>query len=97
METTNYIFFFKGLMNMEINIGFNDVEDLIHFQAQLNDIWLDFMFIHTFATNVTSKRNGYLLLISQASCCLRNDVKNRGRWLGGGRKFSKTIQILVIL
>jgi hypothetical protein len=31
METTNYIVFFKGLKNMEINIGFNDVEDLIHF------------------------------------------------------------------
>jgi hypothetical protein len=56
-----------------------------------------FMLVHTFATNVTSNKSGYLLLISQAFYCLRNDVKNRGGWLGGGRKISKTIQILVIL
>jgi hypothetical protein len=31
METTDYIVFFKGLKNMEIDIGFNDVEDLTHF------------------------------------------------------------------
>jgi len=31
METTNYIDFFKGFKNMETDIGFNDVEDLIHF------------------------------------------------------------------
>jgi hypothetical protein len=33
METTNYIVFFKGLKNMEIDMGFNDVEDLTRFQA----------------------------------------------------------------
>ncbi len=31
METINYIVFFKGLKNMEIEIGFNDAEDFIHF------------------------------------------------------------------
>ncbi len=31
VEATNYIDFFKGLKNMEIYIGFNDVEDFIHF------------------------------------------------------------------
>ncbi len=33
METIDYIVFFKGLKNMEIDIGFNDIEDLIHFQC----------------------------------------------------------------
>jgi hypothetical protein len=64
MQTTDYIVFFKGLKNMEIDIGFNDVEDLIHFQAQLSDTWFNFMLIHTFATNVTLNRSGYLLLTS---------------------------------
>jgi hypothetical protein len=44
---------------------------------------LDFMFIHTFAMNVTSNRSGYLLLTSQASFYLRTNVKSRGgvaRW-----------------
>jgi hypothetical protein len=50
VETIDYILFFKGLRNMEIDIGFNDVEDFIHFQAQLSDTWLDFMLVHTFAT-----------------------------------------------
>ncbi len=31
METIDYIAFFKGLKNMEIDIDFNDVEDLVHF------------------------------------------------------------------
>jgi hypothetical protein len=31
LETINYIDFFKGLKNMEINISFNDIEDLTHF------------------------------------------------------------------
>jgi len=31
LESTNHIVFFKGLKNMEIDIGFNVVEDLIHF------------------------------------------------------------------
>jgi hypothetical protein len=46
------------------------------------------MLVHTFAMNVTSNRSGYLLLASQASSCLKNDVKNRGgvpRW--GKKKF----------
>jgi hypothetical protein len=34
MEIIDYIVFFKGLKNMEIDIGFNDVKDAIHFQAQ---------------------------------------------------------------
>ncbi len=78
METIDYIIFFKGLKNIEIDIGFNDVEDFIHFQAQLSDTGLNIMLVHTFATNVTSNRHRYLLLTSQASSCLRNDVKNRG-------------------
>jgi hypothetical protein len=31
VETIDYIIFFKGLKNMEIDIGFNDVEDFTHF------------------------------------------------------------------
>ncbi len=31
METIDYIIFFKGSKNMEIDIGFNDVEDFTHF------------------------------------------------------------------
>ncbi len=34
VETIDYIVFFKGLKNMEIDIGFNDVEDVIHFQTK---------------------------------------------------------------
>ncbi len=91
METIDYIIFFKGSKNMEIDIGFNDVEDFTHFQEQLNDTWLDFMLVHTFTMNVTSNRSGYLLLTSQAFFCLKNDAKSRGGKLGGGRKFSRTI------
>jgi hypothetical protein len=46
------------------------------------------MFVHTFAMNVTLNKSGHLLLTSQASSCLKNDVKSRGgvaRW--GGKKF----------
>ncbi len=86
VETIDYIVFFKGLKNMEIDIGFNDVEDVIHFQAQLNDTWFDFMLIHTFTTNVTSNRNGYFLLTSQAFSCLRNDAKSRGGVVRWGKK-----------
>ncbi len=64
METIDYFIFFKGLKNMEIDIGFNDVEDFIHFQAQLSDTWLDIMLVHTFIMNVTSIKRGYFLLTS---------------------------------
>lgn len=64
VETIDYIVFFKGLKSVEIEIVFNDVQSLINFQAQLNDTWFDFMFIHTFAKNVVKSRNMYLLLIS---------------------------------
>jgi hypothetical protein len=86
VETTNYIVFFKGFKNMEIHIGFNDVEDLTHFKTQLSDTWLDFMLVHTFAMNVTLNMSGYLLLTSQASSCLKNDVKSRGRVARWGKK-----------
>jgi len=89
METIDYIVFFKGLKNMEIDIGFNDVEDLTHFQAQLSDTWFDFMLVYTFATNVTLNRNGYLLLTSQPSSCLRNDAKSRGGVARWGKKIFK--------
>jgi hypothetical protein len=36
--------------------------------------------------NVTSNKSGYLLLISQASSCLRNDVKSRGGVAMWGKK-----------
>jgi len=35
VEIIDYIVFFKGLKNMEIDIGINDVEDLTHLQAQI--------------------------------------------------------------
>jgi len=54
---------------------------------------LDFILVHTFATNATSNKSGHLLLTSQTFSYLKNDVNNRG----GGRKNSKTIQIFVIL
>jgi hypothetical protein len=71
---------------MEINIGFNDVQDLPHFKAQLCDTWLDFMLVHTFAMNVTLNKSGYLLLTSQASSCLKNNVKSRGGVTRWGKK-----------
>jgi len=55
------------------------------------------MFVHTFAMNVTLNRSGYLLLTSQASSCLKNDVKSRGRVAKWGKKISRTIKILIIL
>jgi len=101
VETTDYIVFFKGLKNMEIDIGFNDVEDLTHFQAQLSDTWLDFMLIHIFATNITLNRSGYFLLTSQAFFCLRNDAKSSegvARW---GKKIfrnhKKSCNIMIAL
>ncbi len=36
--------------------------------------------------NVTSNRSGYLLLTSQASSCLKNDVKSRGGVARRGKK-----------
>jgi hypothetical protein len=53
VEITNYIVFFKGLKSMEINIGFSDIQSVTNFQSQLNDTWLDFMFVHTFTMNDT--------------------------------------------
>jgi hypothetical protein len=44
------------------------------------------MLVHTFATNVTSNRSGYLLLTSQAYSCLRNDAKSRGGVARWGKK-----------
>jgi hypothetical protein len=63
VETIDYIVFFKGLKSVEIEIVFNDVQSLTNFQAQFNDTWFDFMFIHTFGKNVVKSRNMYLLLI----------------------------------
>ncbi len=87
---------FKGLKNMWIPIDFNDVQSLTNFQAHLSDKWLNFMLIHTFAKNVLN-RNNYLLLTSQASSCLRNDVKNRGgmaRWVKNFFKYRSNFVIL---
>ncbi len=56
------------------------------FKAQLSDTWLDFMLVHTFAMNVTLNKSGYLLLISQASSYLNNDVKSRGGVARWGKK-----------
>jgi len=83
METINYIVFFKGLKNVEIEIVFNDIQSFTDFQAQLNDTWFDFMLIHTFAKNVVKSKSRYLLLISWVSSYLKSDVKNKGgvaRW-----------------
>jgi hypothetical protein len=40
------------------------------------DKWLDFMLVHTFAYNVISNRDMYLLLNAQASRVLQNEVQN---------------------
>ncbi len=59
------------------------------------------MFVHTFATNVTSNRSGYLLLTSQAFSCLRNDVKSRGGVARWGKKNFKhhtnSVNIMIAL
>jgi len=66
------------------------------FKHNLNDTWFDFMLIHTFAMNVTLNRGGYLLVTSQASSCLRNDVKSRGGVARRGKKIFKNHTNFVI-
>jgi hypothetical protein len=44
------------------------------------------MLVHTFAKSVTSNRSEYLLLTSQVSFRLKNDVKSRGGVAGWGKK-----------
>ncbi len=74
LDVFDYIVFFKGLKNMEINISLSDLDHLTNFEPPIFDKWLDFMLVHTFAHNVASNMGMYLWLNAQASMSLKNEA-----------------------
>ncbi len=74
LDAFDYIIFFKGLKNMEIDITLSDLDHLTNFEAPMSNKWLDFMLVHTFAQNFASNRGMYLLLNVQTSRLLKNET-----------------------
>ncbi len=49
LDQFDYIVFFKGLKNMEIDISSFDLDHLIEIETPMSNKWLDFMLVYTFA------------------------------------------------
>jgi CYTH domain-containing protein len=58
----DYIVFFKGFKNMEIDIFLCDLECLTNLETPMSNTWLDFMHIHTFGKNIMSNKGMYIAL-----------------------------------
>ncbi len=58
----DYIVFFKGFKNMEIDIFLCDLECFTNLETPMSNTWLDFMCIQTFGKTIVSKKGMYIAL-----------------------------------
>jgi hypothetical protein len=89
LDVFDYIVFFMGLKNMEINISLSNIDHLTNFEAPMFNKWLDFMLMHTFTQNVASNTSMYLLLNAQASRFQKNETQNGRGTKRRGTKYFK--------